>query len=174
MNGAIAKAGIDRTQVSNVMIGTTHFTNAVIERRHLTPVAAIRLGLPATACLPPAVDWPEDLKSVVGEHGYLVRGGYEFDGREIAPLDEDELINIAGEIQANGLKAAAITCVFGPINSDMEVRAKAVLQEHCPGLPVVLSSDIGRIGLLERESAAIMNASLLKLATKTVDAFGQA
>lgn len=174
MNGAIAKAGIDRTQVSNVMIGTTHFTNAVIERRHLTPVAAIRLGLPATACLPPAVDWPEDLKSVVGEHGYLVKGGYEFDGREIAPLDEDELINIAGEIQANGLKAAAITCVFGPINSDMEVRAKAVLQEHCPGLPVVLSSDIGRIGLLERESAAIMNASLLKLATKTVDAFGQA
>ena len=174
MNGAIAKAGIDRTQVSNVMIGTTHFTNAVIERRHLTPVAAIRLGLPATACLPPAVDWPEDLKSVVGEHGYLVKGGYEFDGREIAPLDEDELINIAREIQANGLKAAAITCVFGPINSEMEIRAKAVLQEHCPGLPVVLSSDIGRIGLLERESAAIMNASLLKLATKTVDAFGQA
>ena len=174
MNGAIAKAGIDRTQVSNVMIGTTHFTNAVIERRHLTPVAAIRLGLPATACLPPAVDWPEDLKSVVGEHGYLVKGGYEFDGREIAPLDEDELINIAREIQANGLKAAAITCVFGPINPEMEIRAKAVLQEHCPGLPVVLSSDIGRIGLLERESAAIMNASLLKLATKTVDAFGQA
>jgi len=174
MNGAIAKAGIDRTQVSNVMIGTTHFTNAVIERRHLTPVAAIRLGLPATACLPPAVDWPEDLKSVVGEHGYLVKGGYEFDGREIAPLDEDELIRIASEIQINGLKAAAITCVFGPINSDMEIRAKAVLQEHCPGLPVVLSSDIGRIGLLERESAAIMNASLLKLATKTVDAFGQA
>lgn len=174
MEGAIAKAGIDRADVSNVMIGTTHFTNAVIERRHLTPVAAIRLGLPATACLPPAVDWPEDLKSVVGEHGYLVKGGYEFDGREIAPLDEAELVNIAREIQANGLKAAAITCVFSPINSDMEIRAKAVLQEHCPGLPVVMSSDIGRIGLLERESAAIMNASLLKLATKTVDAFGQA
>lgn len=174
MEGAIAKAGVDRADVSNVMIGTTQFTNAVIERRHLTPVAAIRLGLPATACLPPAVDWPEDLKLAVGEHGYLVKGGYEFDGREIAPLDEAELINIARQIQENGLKAAAITCVFGPINSDMEIRAKAVLQEHCPGLPVVLSSDIGRIGLLERESAAIMNASLLKLATKTVDAFGQA
>ena len=174
MNGAIAQAGIDRAQISNVMIGTTHFTNAVIERRHLTQVAAIRLGLPATACLPPAVDWPEDLKSVVGNHGYLVRGGYEFDGREISPLDEAELVNIAKEIQIKGLKAAAITCVFGPINADMEIRAKAIIQEHCPGLPVVMSTDIGRIGLLERESAAIMNASLLKLAAKTVDAFGQA
>lgn len=174
MNGAIAQAGIDRANVSNVMIGTTHFTNAVIERKHLTQVAAIRLGLPATACLPPAVDWPQDLKTVVGDHGYLVRGGYEFDGREISPLDEAELIRIAKDIQGKDLKAAAITCVFGPINADMEQRAKAIIQQHCPGLPVVMSTDIGRIGLLERESATIMNASLLKLAAKTVDAFGDA
>jgi len=174
MEAAIDEAGIDRADVSNVMIGTTHFTNAVIERRHLTPVAAIRLGLPATACLPPAVDWPEDLKSVVGKHGYLVKGGYEFDGREISPLDEGELVRIAKEIQANDLKAAAITCVFGPINAEMEMKAKAIIEEHCPGLPVVLSTDIGRIGLLERESAAIMNASLLQLADKTVSAFGKA
>ena len=43
--------------VDGVMIGTTHFTNAVVERRHLTRTACIRLGLPATACLPPMVDW---------------------------------------------------------------------------------------------------------------------
>jgi N-methylhydantoinase A/oxoprolinase/acetone carboxylase beta subunit len=174
MNAAIAAADIDRALVTNVMIGTTHFTNAVIERRHMTPVAAIRLGLPATACLPPAVDWPADLKAVVGQHGYLVKGGYEFDGREISPLDEDELRRIGAEIQSNGIMSAAITCVFGPINADMEVRAKAIIQDCCPGLPVVLSTDIGRIGLLERESAAIMNASLLQLAARTVDAFGQA
>ncbi|MCM2449227.1 hydantoinase/oxoprolinase family protein [Agrobacterium vitis] len=174
MEGAIKAAGIDRSLVTNVMIGTTHFTNAVIERKHMTQVAAIRLGLPATACLPPAIDWPEDLKPVVGKHGYMVRGGYEFDGREISPLDEDEIKRIAGEIRANNLKAAAVTCVFGPINAAMEQRTKAILQEHCPGLPVVMSTDIGRIGLLERESAAIMNASLLELAYKTVRAFGEA
>ena len=47
--------------ISGVMIGTTHFTNAVVQRRDLSPVAAIRLALPATACLPPLIDWPEDL-----------------------------------------------------------------------------------------------------------------
>lgn len=174
LEGAIGKAGIDRARIGNVMIGTTHFTNAVIERRHLNKVAAIRLGLPATACLPPMVDWPEDLKGVVGNLGYLVKGGYEFDGREISPLDEAEIARIAGEIRDNDIKAAAITCVFAPINDTMEKQAKALIEKHCPGLPVVLSTDIGRIGLLERESAAIMNASLLSLADRTVSAFAKA
>lgn len=174
LEAVIAKAGVARDAIDVTMIGTTHFTNAVIERRHLDPVAAIRLGLPATACLPPMVDWPEDLVEMVGGHRYMLRGGYEFDGREIAPLDEDELIRIAGEITDLGIKAAAISSVFSPINRDMEERARDLLLQHCPGLSVVLSSEIGRIGLLERESAAIMNASLLSLSDHTVEAFGRA
>lgn len=174
LDAAIDQAGVARGDIGTVMIGTTHFTNAVIERRHLDPVAAIRLGLPATACLPPMVDWPEDLMQMMGGHRYMLRGGYEFDGREIAPLDEEGLIRIAGEITAKGIRAAAISSVFSPINHAMEERARDILQAHCPGLPVVLSAEIGRMGLLERESAAIMNASLLSLSDQTVKAFGRA
>ncbi|WP_313615117.1 hydantoinase/oxoprolinase family protein [Agrobacterium sp.] len=170
----IAASGVDRSVISAVMIGTTHFTNAVIERRHMEEVAAIRLGLPSGAGLPPMVDWPEDLRKIVGNHGYQVKGGYEFDGREISPLDEDEIVRIASDIRVKGLKAAAVTCVFSGINDAMELRAKEILQKHCPGIPVVMSKDIGRHGLLARESAAIMNASLLTLADRTVSAFGKA
>ncbi|MER2622796.1 MULTISPECIES: hydantoinase/oxoprolinase N-terminal domain-containing protein [Pseudomonadota] len=174
MEAAISKASVERSKITHVMIGTTHFTNAVIERKHVNPVAAIRLGLPATACLPPMVDWPADLRETVGGHRYLVRGGYEFDGREIAPLDTDELDRIAADIRAKDLTAAAITSVFSPINAAMETAAREHLMKRCPGLRVVVSRDIGRIGLLERESAAIMNASLLELSGRTVDAFGRA
>ncbi|MBY6118680.1 hydantoinase/oxoprolinase N-terminal domain-containing protein [Mameliella alba] len=174
LEAVLEKAGVAREAIDVTMIGTTHFTNAVVERKGLDQVAAIRLGLPATACLPPMVDWPEDLVEMVGGHRYLLRGGYEFDGREIAALDEDELIRIAGEITEKGIKAAAISSVFSPVNRDMEERARDILQEHCPGLPVVLSCEIGRLGLLERESAAIMNASLLSLSDRTVEAFGRA
>lgn len=170
----LAKSGVERSRIDNVMIGTTHFTNAVIERKHISPVAAIRLGLPATACLPPMVDWPESLRQATGDLGYLVRGGYEFDGREIAPLDEDEIDRIAEDINAKKVAAAAISSVFSPINRDMELAAKERLRRKCPDLPIVLSSDIGRIGLLERESAAIMNASLLALSERTVEAFARA
>ena len=41
---AIADAGIDLADVDCVMIGTTQFTNAVIQRRSLLPVGIIRLG----------------------------------------------------------------------------------------------------------------------------------
>ncbi|TKT69705.1 hydantoinase/oxoprolinase family protein [Aquamicrobium sp. LC103] len=174
MEAAISKAGVDRAKITNVMIGTTHFTNAVIERKHINPVAAIRLGLPATACLPPMVDWPNDLREAAGGHGYLVRGGYEFDGREIAPLDLDEIDRIADDLAAKRIEAAAITSVFGPINAEMEKAARERLLRKRPDISVVLSSDIGRIGLLERESAAIMNASLLALSDRTVEAFAKA
>lgn len=174
LEAAIARAGVDRAQITHVMIGTTHFTNAVIERKHINPVAAIRLGLPATACLPPMVDWPDDLRRATGEHAYLVRGGYEFDGREIAPLDLDEIDRIGADLNTKKIRAAAITSVFGPINATMEQQAEDRLRAICPDLAVVRSADIGRIGLLERESATIMNAGLLTLSHRTVAAFAQA
>ena len=37
--------------VDGVMVGTTHFTNALLESRQLTPTAVIRLCLPATTRL---------------------------------------------------------------------------------------------------------------------------
>lgn len=61
--------------VTAVMIGTTHFLNALIEGARLAPVAAVRLGLPATAALPPMTDWPERQRVAVGGHGYLCHGG---------------------------------------------------------------------------------------------------
>jgi N-methylhydantoinase A/oxoprolinase/acetone carboxylase beta subunit len=157
--------------IAGVMIGTTHFTNAVVERRRLAPTAAVRLGLPATAALPPMVDWPEDLAATLGRHTYLVHGGHEFDGRQIAPLDPDEIRTVASQIAANGITAIAVSSVFSPVNTSMEVTAAELLLEVIPEAQVTRSSDIGRIGLLERENAAILNACLRPLAQRTVAAF---
>lgn len=161
-------------EVTAVMIGTTHFTNAVIERRRLQPVAAVRLGLPATECLPPMVDWPSDLADVVGRHRYLVHGGNEFDGRILSHLDESELARVADDMRAQGITATAITSVFSPINGEMELRAGEMLAARVPGLDVTYSHEIGRIGLLERENAAILNACLRDLARTTIASFQQA
>ena len=56
VEGALSEASADKTKVNAVMIGTTHFTNAVVERKHLARTAAVRLCLPAAQCLPPMVD----------------------------------------------------------------------------------------------------------------------
>ncbi len=157
--------------IKSVMVGTTHFTNAFVERKALLEVAVIRLALPASRGLPPMIDWPKDIAATVGSHHYLVKGGYEFDGRHISELDEEAVKMAALDIKQKGLKAVAISCVFSPLNSVMEERALEIVLDVLPGAEVTLSSRIGRIGLLERENAAIMNASLADLSTKVVSSF---
>ncbi|MGR9178579.1 hydantoinase/oxoprolinase N-terminal domain-containing protein [Rhizobium leguminosarum] len=170
----LSMTGVSVSEIQAVMIGTTHFTNAVVERKRLLEVAAIRLGLPATKALPPMTDWPKDLADTLGRHTFMVRGGNEFDGRKIAPLDEPEILRIAGEIRSRGLKAASITSVFSPVTPDMELRAAEILGNEIPGLSISLSHEVGRVGFLERENASVMNASLADLSRKVVNSFRNA
>jgi N-methylhydantoinase A/oxoprolinase/acetone carboxylase beta subunit len=174
LRAVLAAAKTPAEAVDVVMIGTTHFTNAVVQRRDLAATACVRLCLPATASLPPMVDWPEDLRGVIGNHWYLAHGGNEFDGRIISPLDEGELRGIAADIAAKGIASVAVSSVFSPVSNEMERRAGAILAEALPGAHITLSADIGRIGLLERENAAIMNACLRDLSRHVVEAFRKA
>lgn len=160
--------------IQAVMIGTTHFTNAVIEARRLMPTAVVRIGLPATKALPPLVDWPGRLRQAIGGRVYLCHGGHEFDGRQLAPLDPAELERVAEGVEREGVRSIAISAVFSPFNPEMEQRAAELLGALLPGVAISLSHEIGRIGLLERENATIINASLRDLAVQIVDALAEA
>ena len=50
--------GVAAERISHVMLGTTHATNAVLERRHLRRVAVLRIGGPATHSIRPMFGWP--------------------------------------------------------------------------------------------------------------------
>jgi N-methylhydantoinase A/oxoprolinase/acetone carboxylase beta subunit len=166
---AIAPAAIDA-----VMIGTTHFVNAVVQRRDLAPVAALRVNLPAAARIPPFSDWPPDLRAIVRGPVFMVRGGHEVDGRPIMPIDTAAIRDAARSIRAAGIESVGVTAVFSPLTSQAEDTAAAILREECPGIAITLSHDLGRIGLLARENVTLLNASLIKLARGTIAAFEQA
>lgn len=167
----LSASGVDRADLGAVMIGTTHFTNAVIERRRLAPTAILRVGLPATLAIEPFEDWPADLRTAMGGEARLVHGGNEFDGRPLAPLDPDEIGRAVDELVAAGVESLAIAAVFAPTTPDVEQRVKALVEERAPGLTLTLSHEIGRLGLLERENATAINAALRPLATATVESF---
>jgi N-methylhydantoinase A/oxoprolinase/acetone carboxylase beta subunit len=171
ISSVLKQSGTETNAIASVMIGTTHFTNAIVERRHVEPVAIIRLGLPATEALPPFVDWPEDLLESLPRRVYLVHGGYEFDGREISAFDPEEVREAARDIAAHGIRAIAVSSVFSPVNTAMEDQAAAIVLEEIPDATITKSSEIGRIGLLERENAALLNSCLRALADRTVSAF---
>ncbi len=113
--GTADLAGIDA-----VMLGTTQLTNAVVERRHLEPTAAIRLGLPATASVPPMFDWPRDLHEALGAHVFLAHGGHHYDGSPLSAPSSDEVRAEAADLRRLSVKAAAGTSVFAPVNDASE------------------------------------------------------
>lgn len=160
--------------VDAVMIGTTHFVNAVIQRKHIEKTAVIRISLPASATIPPFCDWPEDLAQVTNGGCYMIEGGHEYDGREIVPLNEDMLMNAITAIKASGVKSIAISSPFSTILDSHEKRAKDLILQHIPHALVTLSCEIGKVGLLERENVSILNSALLPLAEQTIDSFANA
>lgn len=164
----------DAAAIDAVMLGTTHFTNAVVSMSGLTPTAAVRLSLPSSSGVPPMVDWPQPLAKVLGRHVYEVRGGHEFDGRQIAAPEEAELARVAEDLLAKRIKAIAITSVFSPLKPDHEIFARDWLARRIPDARFSLSHEIGRVGLIERENATIINAALLELAERTTQAFKEA
>ena len=174
IGAVLGQSGIDAKAIGQVMIGTTHFTNAFIQRRGLMPVGIVRIALPSARGIMPLTDWPEDIAKAVGGQHYLVRGGYQFDGRVADELDEAAVARVARAMRASGLKTVAITGLFSPVNAAMEFRARDIVLNEAPDLAVTLSSKIGRMGILERENAAIMNASLADLSRRVVRSFRSA
>jgi N-methylhydantoinase A/oxoprolinase/acetone carboxylase beta subunit len=167
----IAGIGGEPGPIDAVMIGTTHFTNAVVQRRDLIKVAAIRIGLPASAALKPFVDWPKDLAALAHGATFMVEGGHEYDGRELVPFDTSAIRRACDAIVASGLRAVAIASVFSPLNPSHEDQAAEIIAARCGGVSVTRSHDLGRIGLLERENVALLNACLQDLARRTTRAF---
>ena len=163
-----------RNAVEAVVVGTTHFTNALLERSNLAPTAVMRLSLPATELLPPLVEWPDALRDAIGGHTHMVGGGNEFDGREISPLDRQAIRDAVHDMRAQGVRAVTVNGVFSPVDPTHELEAAAVIADAAPDLRVSLAHENGRIGLLERENAAALNACLGEVAASTVQGIEQA
>jgi len=174
MRQVINTANIPRSAIKHAMLGTTHATNAIVERKRLNSIAIIRLGAPATLAVKPLIGTPEDLREKLSKYTYIVRGGHEFDGREISSLDEEHLYEIANVIK-DKVDSIAITSVFSPVSSEHEQRTAKIMKEVIgDNIPLSLSSEIGSVGLLERENATILNASIINVAKATVTGFTNA
>ena len=175
MHQVLSMPGVDKSRIGYAMLGTTHCTNAIVERKRLNKVAVLRIGAPATTAIRPMADWPEDLKAAMQVEYRLVRGGNEFDGREISPLDEDAIAAFGREMLEKGVESVAVIAVFSPVSEQHEKRAAEILRQVMGAdMPITLSNEIGSMGLLERENASILNAALVDVARTTAESFVKA
>jgi N-methylhydantoinase A/oxoprolinase/acetone carboxylase beta subunit len=169
IDAVIQAPGADPGRISHVMLGTTHATNAVLERKRLRRVAVIRIGGPATYSIRPMFGWPDDLTAVVSAGSVIVDGGIEFDGRDLSPFDADAVARFLAEVR-DMAEAVAITSVFAPVSPRHELLAAEVVKRELGEIEVSLSHEIGTVGLLERENATILNAALVEVARDVASA----
>jgi N-methylhydantoinase A/oxoprolinase/acetone carboxylase beta subunit len=174
LDAVLTQLGAGSGRLTHVMLGTTHATNAILERRGLARVAVLRIGAPATHAIRPLFGWPEDLRASISAGEIVVGGGIEYDGREIVPLDLEAARRFLDAL-AGSVDAVAVASVFASVSAEHELAAAEVAREVLGAdVHVSLSHDIGTVGLLERENATVLNAALVGVARTVADALGAA
>ena len=172
MRGVIRQSGVDPKAIGQAMLGTTQCTNAIVERKNLAPIGVMRIGAPATVGIPPMVDWAEDLKKIAVD-SVIVGGGFEYDGKELAPFDQ-EAARAFFEGLLGKVRSVAISCVFSTVRNDHELAAARLCREVMgEDVHISISSEIGSMGLIERENATILNAALYKVANSFTEGFAR-
>ncbi|THH01275.1 hypothetical protein EW026_g1378 [Hermanssonia centrifuga] len=128
------------------------------------------------ACCPPFIDFPVRLRALTEGHVGYVDGGFEIDGREIAALNERQIIEQCTIIKEKGLRNVVVAGIFSPLDNEgkQEVAAKHIIERELGAVNVVCSRDVGQVGLLERENASILNAAILTFAQRTIKGFQRA
>lgn len=172
VDAVLTQGRIDPAAILHAMLGTTHCTNAIVERKGLARIGVIRLSAPSGLAVPPYREWPEDILGHLGTHYCIVHGGYEYNGAFLAAPDPREIEEALGSLKNQGVQALAVSCVFSPVNAEQEhmVRDKAALVFGAD-FPVSLSSEVGSLGILERENATILNAAIRRIADTAYRSF---
>jgi len=151
--------------------GMTTATNAVIQRRggrtaFVTNEGFRDLLLIGRQDRPSLYDIrqtrPEPLVARADCH--TVRGRLDHKGREVTSLDEEGLRDIAARLKEDKVAAVAICLLHAYANPVHERRAKAILAEALPGVPVCASTDIlAEFREYERGSTVALNAFLMPI-----------
>lgn len=149
-----------KENVSAVIVGTTHATNAILERQGLSKVGVIRLAGHKPETLPCCMSWPKDLKDAVFVDSVTIDGGYNCDGKEITPLNALQVQEAISYLMERGAESLAIVGVFSPLNPSQEIEVGELIGST---IPFTLSHQIGGMGIIERENGTILNASLKKV-----------
>ncbi len=160
------RAGADVAYVGH---GMTTATNAVIQRSGgrtalITNEGFRDLLLIGRQNRPSLYDIRQTrpLPLVRREDCYTVRGRLDPTGREVTPLDENGLRDIARRLKADAVAAVAVCLLHAYANPEHERRAKAILTEELPGILICISTDIlAEFREYERASTVVLNAYLL-------------
>ena len=160
----LEKAKVEADAIKGIYLGTTHATNAILQKTDLYRVGIIRIAGHNPNTLPTGYSWPKDLKNSVITATETIDGGLECHGGELTSFSKEKACQAIERLQKKNVDSIAVVGVFSPLNGCQENEvAKFVHEIMGNDFPVSLSHEIGGIGFIERENSTMLNATLKRV-----------
>jgi N-methylhydantoinase A len=162
----LREAAIKPADVTGIVHGTTLATNAIISRRGARTALVTTEGFRDVLAMGDegrfdqydiTIVKPEPLIPRWWRHGVPER--LAADGSVLLPLNEDALVRLAREFDAENIESVAICFLHAHVNPVHEQRALEILRSLLPGVLFSLSSEVSpEIGEYARFSTTAANA----------------
>lgn len=166
-------------EISRFVYGTTVATNALLERKGMEIALITTKGFRDQLNLRRIRrDNGYDLRAphpkpfVARHRTYEVRERVDYKGEVITPLNEEDVIEVAGQIREAGIQSVAVSLLFAFMNPKHEERIREILYREIPGVQVSISSEVcPEIREYERTSTVAINAYLTQTVQNHLENF---
>jgi N-methylhydantoinase A len=158
-------------EVNYVGHGMTTATNAVIQRRGAKIAFISNEGFRDMLEIgrqnrPRLYDYRVSRTAPIARRAdrYTIRGRLDYTGKELQPIDVQEIEKVAVKIRDSGIEAVAVCLLHAYANPVHEQTVKSVLEAALPGVFICISTDIIReFREYERASTVALNAYLIPI-----------
>ncbi|MDX1707384.1 MAG: hydantoinase/oxoprolinase family protein [Desulfobacterales bacterium] len=144
-------ADINPNEINRIVLSTTLTTNAIVQNK-VAPVGMIVSGGPG---IDPAY-------FQTNSHYYPVAGSIDHRGREIQPIDPQQIQRVADQFSSEGIQTAGVVGKFSIRNPDHELQIARLLEKSCN--KIFLGHQIsGRLNFARRIATTYLNAAVYPL-----------
>lgn len=154
-----------------LIYGTTHATNAIIERATARTAFLVTEGFPDILVLreggkldPFNLAYPPAEPYVARRLTFEIRERVDSEGQVVIPLDEERAREVLRQVRERRVEAIAVCLLWSPANPAHEAALGRLIESELPGIPYTLSHQLNPIiREYRRASSAAIDASLKPL-----------
>jgi N-methylhydantoinase A len=169
LQALIKQAGVAPQDIVEIVHGTTTASNTILQKAGATTGLLTTEGFRDVLEIgrirtPTMFDlgWSKPQPLAPRRYRRGIHERMDAQGRVVTPLDQKEVLRVAGELVADGVQALAICFLNSYINPSHELQAMRYIAETFPDLAVSASFEVlPEIKEYERTSTTVVNAYIL-------------
>jgi hypothetical protein len=170
VEAVVAAAGDEALDTVTVDLSKLMLDAIVRGYPELPPVAVIRI-VPRQASDPMLAKSPSTIVERLVARRFTVAGGHDLLKHELCPLDREGLGAVCAELANSRIEHVAIVAAGSQACPDHERDVADRVQASVPGIRISAASDFGGQGLVAREATVILDAAVVTLTERLLDAW---